>query len=182
MNQPLNKTSKRLAQAAVLTLAITGISAPSFAFVETATFQIEVQAPVNPCDTYTPISTVATWDPYSYVTLSEVGNVSNQSQPGTIFVGPNSVVDMTVDLRWENGDTCGVDGSPDYTVEPTGLVTADWDMSAADDISLDGTENCVTAGCSAALKPSIEANGLVAGDASTGANSGSVTIEWIPAP
>jgi len=180
MNQPLNKASKRLAQAAVLTLAITGISAPSFAFVETATFQIDVTAPVNPCDTYTPISTVATWDPDGYVTLSEVGNASNQSQPGVIFVGPNSAVDMTVDLHWENGDTCGVDGSPDYTVEPTGLVTAAWDMSAATDISLDGTENCVAAGCSAATKPSIEATGLVAGNALTGANSGDVRIEWTP--
>ena len=173
MNQPLNNTSKRLAQAAVLTLAIAGISAPSFALDETATFQIEVQEPVDPCDIYTDVP--ATWMPDTLVSLTDMNNNSNTGF-GTIVVDQGADVGMTVPLNFSDGLTCNVDEPP------TGEVFATWTMPVSGDIVLaPGSANCVDLSCLAANLSSIDAIATVALDAMVGTETGSVFIEWTPA-
>jgi hypothetical protein len=173
MNQPLNNTSKRLAQAAVLTLAITGISAPSFALDETAYFQIEVQEAENPCDIYQDVP--ATWMPDTLVSLTDLNNNSNTGF-GSIVVDQGADVFMTVPLNFSSGLTCNVDEAP------SGDVSATWTMPVSGDILLDlGSYNCVASACSAANVSSIDATATVAFDAMVGIETGSVFIEWTPA-
>jgi hypothetical protein len=176
MNQPLNKTSKRLAQAAVLTLAITGISAPSFALTQTSTFTINVNEYVDPCSGAADYP--ATWLPDSYVTLSDSNDPFNQNNPGQILVNRGATVAMSVGLGFQDGEECFV------TMDPDGTVTATWTMPLSGDVALDNTEICVAgaAPCSAADTNSIYATALVSPAATYGGiNSGSVFIEWIPA-
>jgi hypothetical protein len=176
MNQPRNITGKRLAQAAVLTLAITGISAPSFAFSETATFTINVNEYVDPC--FGSSDFAASWLPESFVSLSEVNAPLNQNNPGSITVDRGDSVAMSVGLGFQDGEECFV------AMDPDGTVSATWTMPNSGDVSLDGNETCVTGAtsCSAADTNSISATALVASDATYGGiNSGSVFIEWIPA-
>ena len=175
MNQPLNKTSKRLAQAAVLTLAITGISAPSFAETAMSTFTIEINEFTDPCAGE--IEYAASWSPNEYVTLSEV-NSANTNNPGSIMVDPGASVTMTVGLVFQDGEDCYL------PVDPDGTVSASWTMPGSGDISLDGSETCVAGAtpCSAAVTNSISATALVSPTATYGGiNSGHVDIEWIPA-
>jgi len=184
MNQPLNKASKRLAQAAVLTLAITGISAPSFALspgTVSPAFQINVQEPADPCENYMAFD--ASWEPDTFVTLSEVGATGNANNPGLINVAPGADVSMVVALNFQDGDSCGVGGGS-VPVDPTGEVTATWNMPVSGDVQLvPGSYNCADAlnPCSAASTTSITATASVAMSATTGVESGSVDIEWVPA-
>jgi hypothetical protein len=173
MYKPLNKAGKRLAQAAVLTLAITGISAPSFALDETAYFQIEVQEAENPCAIYQDIP--ATWMPDTLVSLTDLNNNSNTGF-GSIVVDQGADVGMTVPLNFESGLTCNVDEAP------SGEVSAAWTLPLSSDISLDlGSYNCVDSPCSAANVSSIDAIATIAFNAMIGTKSGSVFIEWTPA-
>ena len=177
MNTNLNKTSKRLAQGAILALAVAGLSVPSFA--ATSTFDIQVDEPTDPCMFFTPVE--ATWEPDSMVTMSEVGNPSNANTLGFIYVEPTDQVEMAVSLNFMTGSSCGVDGEP-VSEAPTGEVTATWTMPVSGDISLDAGATCdPSSPCSAAATTSIGATVSVAADATTGVNSGSVSIEWIPA-
>ena len=75
MTKVPNNTPKRLAQAAVLTLAITGVSVPSFALEHTSLFTIEVQAAPDPCGAFTDFG--ATWMPDSFVTLTDASDSLN---------------------------------------------------------------------------------------------------------
>jgi hypothetical protein len=177
MYKPLNKAGKRLAQAAVLTLAITGISAPSFAETETAmsTFTIEINQFTDPCAGE--LEAAASWSPEEYVTLSEV-NSANTNNPGSILVDPGASVTMTVGLGFRDGEDCYL------PVDPDGTVIASWTMPGSGDVTLDGFETCVLGAtpCSAADTNSISATALVSPTAPYGAiNSGHVDIEWIPA-
>jgi hypothetical protein len=183
MNQPLNNTSKRLAQAAVLTLAITGISAPSFAIspgTVSPAFQINVQEPADPCLNYPGYD--ASWEPDTFVTLSEVGVAGNAGNPGTITVAPGADISMAVALNFQDGDSCGVGGNPEAT-DPTGEVTATWNMPASGNVELvAGSYNCDALNpCSAASTTSITATASVAVNATTAVENGTVDIEWVPA-
>jgi hypothetical protein len=175
MNQPLNNTSKRLAQAAVLALTITGISAPSFAATQNATFSIEVRTPYDPCAFSADYA--ASWMPDSYVWLSDSNDPFNQNNPGQILVDPGATVAMSVGLGFQDGEECY---SP---LDPDGTVTAQWSMPGGNDVTLDAGATCdVSAPCLAVDTNSISATALVAQAATTGGiNNGSVLIEWIPA-
>ena len=177
MSKISNIAPKRLAQAAVLTLAITAVGAPSFALEQaTSTFTIEINQFVDPCAGE--LEYAATWSPDELVTLSEV-NTANTGNPGSILVDPGASVAMTVDLNFLNGEDCFVPVAPD------GTVTATWNLPASGDVDLDDSETCVTGltgPCSAAETSSISATALVSPQATYGGiNSGSVVIEWIPA-
>ena len=185
MNQPLNNTSKRLAQAAVLTLAITGISAPSFAIspgTVSSAFQINVQEPADPCENYPGYD--ASWEPDTFVTLSEVGAAGNAGNPGTITVAPGADISMAVALNFQDGDSCGVGGNPEAT-DPTGEVTATWYMPLSGNVELVADSyNCADAltPCPAASTTSITATASVALSATTAVENGRVDIEWVPTP
>jgi hypothetical protein len=125
----------------------------------------------------------ASWAPESYVTLSEVGAVGNENNPGQINVAPGADISMAVALNFLDGDSCGVDGGS-VPVDPTGEVTATWNMPASGDVELvAGSYNCADAlnPCSAASTTSITATASVAVGATTAVESGSVDIEWVPA-
>jgi hypothetical protein len=167
-----NNTPKRLAQAAVLTLAITGVSVPSYALDHTSLFTIDVQEPENPCDAFSDFG--ATWMPDSFVTLTDASDSLN-TDFGQLQVEPGDSVDMTVALSFSNGETCGV------ATEPTGNVTAAWTMISGD-LTVDvGSNTCAAASpCTAATTDSIEAAVSVPADAAIGMNLGKVDIVWVP--
>ena len=175
MYKPLNTTGKRLAQAAVLTLAITSVSAPSFALSETVPFTINVNEYQDPCAGSAEYA--ATWFPDSFVTLSDFNDPLNQNNPGQIFVDPGATVAMSVGLGFEDGEACY---SP---LDPDGTVTAAWSMPGGNDVTLDAGATCdISAPCLAVDTNSISATALVSLAATYGGvNSGSVFIEWIPA-
>ncbi len=184
MTKALNNAPKRLAQAAVLTLAITGVSVPSFALEPGTTssfFTIDVQEPSDPCELFTPYG--ATWAPDTTVTLTDQGNPSNTNAgAGSITVGPGASVGMQVNLNFSDGSSCNpADGSP-VNVAPDGTVSATWTMPNSGDVSLDTGSNTCDVSCSAASTTSIVATALVAASATTAMNSGSVSITWVPAP
>jgi len=110
-----------------------------------------------------------------------VNDFSNVGNPGSILVDRGADVAMSVGLGFQDGETCFVPTDPD------GTVTATWTMPSSGDVTLDGTENCVAAnpclaGDLASGADSISATASVAIDAAYGGiNTGSVSIEWIPA-
>lgn len=174
MNKPLNNSSKRFAQAAVLTLAITGVSVPSFALDHTSLFTIEVQEPDNPCDAFTDFG--ATWMPDSFVTLTDTSDNTN-TDIGQLIVEPGDSLDLTVGLSFSDGETCGV------PTDPSGNVTGTWSFLSGDLEVEAGSNTCdVSSPCSAALTDTLEASVSVPLDAMIGMNSGQVYIEWVPAP
>jgi hypothetical protein len=172
MTKALNNAPKRLAQAAVLTLAITGVSVPSFALDHTSLFTIEVQAAPDPCGAFTDFG--ATWSPDSFVTLTDASDNAN-TNIGQLTVEPGDSINMTVALSFSDGETCGV------ATGPTGNVTAAWTMLSGD-LTVDvGSNTCaVGSPCSAATTSSIEAVVSVPVNAMIGMNSGEVDIVWVP--
>lgn len=174
MPKPLSNTTKRLAQAAVLTLAITSVSAPALALTHTSLFTIDVQEPADPCLAFTDFG--ASWSPDSFVTLTDANDNAN-TNIGQLTVEPGDVVQMDVSLNYTDGETCGV------SAPPSGEVTATWTMPASGDVVLDSdTVTCaVSSPCSAATTGSIYAAASVAIGATPGLNSGEVFIEWVPA-
>jgi hypothetical protein len=176
MNKNFNNASKRLAQAGALTLAIASISAPSFAATHNLDFTINVNEYNDPC--FGSADFAASWMPDTYVGLTDVNDFSNVGNPGSILVDRGADVAMSVGLGFEDGESCFVPTDPD------GTVTATWTMPNTGDVTLmDGTATCVAASpCLAADTNSISATAAVAIDAAYGGiNTGSVSIEWIPA-
>jgi hypothetical protein len=167
-----NNAPKRLAQAAVLTLAITGVSVPSFALEHTSLFSIDVQAAEDPCGAFTDFG--ATWMPDSFVTLTDASDSLNTNF-GQLTVEPGDSINMTVGLSFLDGETCGV------ATGPTGNVTAAWTMLSGDLTVDDGSNTCaVGSPCSAATTSSIEAAVSVPVNAVIGMNLGKVDIVWVP--
>lgn len=173
MTKVPNNTPKRLAQAAVLTLAITGVSVPSFALTHTSLFTIDVQAAPDPCAAFTDFG--ATWSPDSFVTLTDASDNAN-TNIGQLTVEPGDSINMTVGLNFLDGETCGV------AAGPTGDVSAAWNILSGD-LAVDaGSNTCdVSTPCSAATTSSIEAAVSVPVSAMIGTNSGEVDIVWVPA-
>ncbi len=172
MTTALNNAPKRLAQAAVLTLAITGVSVPSFAAEHTSLFTIEVQAAPDPCGAFTDFG--ATWSPDSFVTLTDASDSLN-TNIGQLQVEPGDSINMTVGLNFLDGETCGV------ATGPTGDVSAAWTILSGD-LAVDaGSNTCdVSSPCSAATTSSLEAAVSVPVGAMIGMNSGEVNIVWVP--
>ena len=166
-----NNAPKRLAQAAVLTLAITGVSVPSFALEHTSLFTIDVQAAPDPCGAFTDFG--ATWSPDSFVTLTDASDSTN-SNIGQLTVEPGDSINMTVSLNFLDGETCGV------ATGPTGDVSATWTILSGD-LAVDAGSTCdVSSPCSAATTTSIEAAVSVPLGATIGTNTGEVDIVWVP--
>ena len=172
MTKALNSAPKRLAQAAVLTLAITGVSVPTFAAEHTSLFTIEVQAAPDPCGAFTDFG--ATWSPDSFVTLTDASDNLN-TNIGQLQVEPGDSINMTVGLNFLDGETCGVPAGP------TGDVSAAWNILSGD-LTVDaGSNTCdVSSPCSASTTSSIEAVVSVPVNAMIGMNSGEVNLVWVP--